>query len=176
MFIYAFPKNAKGEKMELILYTLIFIIGTVFGSFCTLAIYCIPQKKNIINEKSICSNCKHKLAFFDLIPVISYILLGGKCRYCHKKISNSYFIMELLMGLTSVGIYMSLHATWETMSILTLIEYLYLMIFVTTLVLIAGIDKNNKKIYKPIIFWGCLVGFIHIIYLYIIKNVTIINL
>ena len=50
MFIYAFPKNAKGEKMELILYTLIFIIGTVFGSFCTLAIYCIPQKKNIINE------------------------------------------------------------------------------------------------------------------------------
>ena len=147
--------------MELILYTLIFIIGTVFGSFCTLAIYCIPQKKNIINEKSICSNCKHKLAFFDLIPVISYILLGGKCRYCHKKISNSYFIMELLMGLTSVGIYMSLHATWEIMSILTLIEYLYLMIFVTTLVLIAGIDKNNK---------------IHIIYLYIIKNVTIISI
>ena len=71
---------------------------------------------------------------------------------------------------------MSLHATWETMSILTLVEYLYLMIFVTTLVLIAGIDKNNKKICKPIIFFGCLVGFVHIIYLYIIKNATIISI
>lgn len=163
--------------MELIiLYTLIFIMGTVFGSFCTLAIYRIPQKKNITNERSFCPNCKHKLGFFDLIPVFSYIFLGGKCRYCHKKISNSYFIIEFLMGLTSIGLYMSLHATWETMSILTLIEYLYLMIFVTTLVLIAGIDKNNKKICKPIIFFGCLVGFVHIIYLYIIKNVTIISI
>lgn len=160
----------------LILYILIFIMGTVFGSFCTLAIYRIPRKKNITNERSFCPNCKHKLGFFDLIPVFSYIFLGGKCRYCHKKISNSYFIIELLMGLASIGLYTSLHVTWETMSILTLIEYLYLMIFVTTLVLIAGIDKNYKKIWKPIIFFGCLIGFVHIIYLYIIKNVTIISI
>ena len=162
--------------MELILYLIIFIMGTVFGSFCTLAIYRIPLKKNITNERSFCPNCKHRLGFFDLIPVFSYIFLGGKCRYCGKKIKNSYFIIEFLMGLTSVGIYLSLHATWETMSILTLVEYLYLMIFVTTLVLIAGIDKNNKKINKSIIFFGCIVGFVHIIYLYIIKNATIISI
>lgn len=162
--------------MELLLYILIFIMGTVFGSFCTLAIYRIPQKKNITNERSFCPNCHHKLGFFDLIPVLSYIALGGKCRYCHKKIKKSYVIIEILMGITSLGIYMSLHATWETMSVLTLTEYLYQMIFVTTLVLIAGIDKNNKKICKPIILVGCVVGFVHIIYLYIIKNVALVSI
>lgn len=162
--------------MELFLYSIIFIMGTVFGSFCTLAIYRIPLGKNITNERSFCPNCKHKLAFLDLIPVFSYIFLGGKCRYCGKKIKNSYFLIETLTGLTSVGLFMSLKTTWDTMSILTLVEYLYLMIFVTTLILIAGIDKNNKKICKPIIFFGSAVGFVHIIYLYIIKNVGIFSI
>ena len=163
-------------KMNIFLYAIIFICGTMFGSFYTLAVYRIPKNIDIVKKHSYCPNCNHKLGILDLIPILSYIFLGGKCRYCHKKISNSYFIIEFLMGLTSVGLYMSLHATWETMSILTLVEYLYLMIFVTTLVLIAGIDKNNKKICKPIIFFGCLVGFVHIIYLYIIKNATIISI
>ncbi len=79
--------------MEIILYIIIFIMGTVFGSFSTLAIYRIPQKKkNITTDRSFCPNCKHKLGFLDLIPVWSYILLGGKCRYCGKKISSSYFL------------------------------------------------------------------------------------
>ena len=155
--------------MEIILYLIIFIMGTVFGSFSTLAIYRIPQKKNITNERSFCPNCKHKLGFFDLIPVWSYILLGGKCRYCGKKISKSYFLIETLMGFTSLGIFISLVPTITSITVESLTEYLYLMIFATTLVIIAGIDRNNKQINKPIILVGSLVGFVHIIYLYIIN-------
>lgn len=162
--------------MELILYIIIFIIGTVFGSFSTLAIYRIPQKKNITTERSFCPNCKHKLNFIDLIPVWSYILLGGKCRYCNKKISSSYFFIETLMGIASLGIFFSIMPSIQMLSVLTLTEYLYLMIFTTTLVIIAGIDRNKKQINKPIILVGSLVGFVHIIYLYIINNINIISI
>ena len=162
--------------MKIILYLIIFIMGTVFGSFSTLAIYRIPQKKNITNERSFCPNCKHKLGFFDLIPVWSYILLGGKCRYCGKKISKSYFLIETLMGFTSLGIFISLVPTITSITVESLTEYLYLMIFATTLVIIAGIDRNNKQINKPIILVGSLVGFVHIIYLYIINQISVISI
>jgi len=162
--------------MEIIIYIIVFVIGTLFGSFSTLAIYRIPKKKNITNERSFCPNCKHKLGFFDLIPVWSYIFLGGKCRYCGKKISKSYFLIELLMGLAALGIFLSISPNIESISILSFTEFLYLMIFVTTIVIIAGIDRNYKKINKKIIFVGTLVGFVHIIYLYIINNTNIISI
>ena len=59
-----------------------FIIGTLFGSFFTLATYRIPRKQDIMIKRSYCPNCKHELGFFDLIPILSYLFLGGKCKYC----------------------------------------------------------------------------------------------
>lgn len=161
--------------MIIALYFIIFVMGTFFGTFSAQAIYSIPLKKNIAKERAFCPKCKHQLSFFDSIPVFSYILLRGKCRYCGKKIENN-FIVELLMGLTSVGIFISLNVTIENMSILTLIEYLYLMIFVTTLVIIAGIDKKNKRIYKPIIFLGCVVACAYIIFLYMRQSIGIFSI
>ena len=86
--------------MNLILYILIFMIGTVFGSFFTLAIYRLPLGKDIIHERSFCPNCNHKLRFLDMIPILSYIFLGGKCRYCKNKIKPRYLILEVLSGIT----------------------------------------------------------------------------
>ena len=63
-----------------IFYILIFIIGTLFGSFSTLAVYRLPLHKDITHERSFCPKCNHKLSFWDMIPILSYILLGGKCR------------------------------------------------------------------------------------------------
>ena len=59
------------------------------------------------------------------------------------------------------------------MQVLTLTEYLYLMAFITTISIIAGLDRKYKKVYKPVIFTGCLIGLVHIIYLYIIKSTTL---
>lgn len=76
----------------------IFIIGTVFGSF----FYCmgtrLANNESLVKPKSHCTECMHSLAWFELIPVVSFIFLGGKCRYCHKKLSKSYIIYELLTG------------------------------------------------------------------------------
>ena len=63
--------------MEAIIYLYIFLIGTVFGSFFTLAVYRIPLGKDITHTRSYCPNCNHKLSFLDMIPIFSYIFLGG---------------------------------------------------------------------------------------------------
>ena len=85
--------------MDILLYILIFIIGTLFGSFFTLAIYRIPKKQDITHTHSYCPNCNHKLGFLDLIPVFSYIFLKGKCRYCKEKIIPRSLIIEILSGI-----------------------------------------------------------------------------
>ena len=85
--------------MDILLYIIIFIMGTVFGSFFTLAVYRIPKRQDITHTHSYCPNCNHKLGFLDLIPVFSYIFLRGKCRYCKQKIRPRYFILEILSGL-----------------------------------------------------------------------------
>ena len=88
----------KGKNMaSIIYYLLIFAIGTLFGSFFTLAVYRIPLHQDITHKHSYCPNCKHKLSFFDMIPIMSYVFLGGKCRYCKQKIRPRYLILEVIL-------------------------------------------------------------------------------
>ena len=94
--------------MNIILYIIIFTMGTLFGSFYTLAIYRIPEKIDIVKTHSFCPNCNHKLGFFELIPIWSYIFLGGKCKNCKQKIRPRYLILEILSGLTFVLLALSL--------------------------------------------------------------------
>ena len=75
-----------------------FVFGLIFGSFSNALIFRIPSKEYSIvrPRRSICPGCKHELSWKDNIPLISYILLGGRCRYCGKPISIRYPIVELL--------------------------------------------------------------------------------
>ena len=86
------------DFIDILIYITIAISGTVFGSFFTLAVHRIPKHQDITHERSYCPNCNHKLGFLDLIPVFSYIFLGGKCRYCKNKIRPRYLILELCSG------------------------------------------------------------------------------
>ena len=81
---------------QIIFYIIVYIIGVLIGSFLTLAIYRIPKKENITHTRSYCPHCNHRLNFLDLIPIISYIILKGKCRYCNEKIGYRYIKIELL--------------------------------------------------------------------------------
>ncbi len=83
--------------MLLILNIFIFIFGLVIGSFLNSVMYRL-EKGEKPNGRSYCPHCKHTLAWKDLIPVFSFLLLKGKCRYCHKKISFQYPIVELTTG------------------------------------------------------------------------------
>ncbi|MBR3325161.1 MAG: prepilin peptidase [Clostridia bacterium] len=164
--------------MNIIFYLFIFIIGTLFGSFLTLATYRIPLHKDITHEHSFCPKCNHKLSFFDLIPIFSYLFLKGKCRYCKKKISPRYFFFELLTGLSFVLIALSLEFNIYNITINKIIEFSIFAIYIVFLLLVAGIDLKNKKIEKSTLIFGTTILCINIMYQYISATMdgTIYNL
>jgi len=83
-----------------ILYLIIFfILGLFMGSFYTVIGLRLPNHEDFIKGRSHCDHCNHELKFLDMIPIISYILLKGKCRYCKKKISSLSTYMELFTGI-----------------------------------------------------------------------------
>ena len=92
-------------QYELPLYFIIFLYGIVFGSFLNVLIYRLPLKENIATEHSHCMTCGEKIQWYDLIPLVSYIILGGKCRHCKTKISKQYPIIEATNGIAYVIIF-----------------------------------------------------------------------
>lgn len=81
-------------------------LGLILGSFVNALVWRIHQKKTIINDRSQCPNCSHKLSYGDLFPIVSWLWLRGKCRYCGKPISKQYPIVELAMALVFVLSYL----------------------------------------------------------------------
>ena len=75
-----------------------FILGLCFGSFALATAWRIHKRKNFVRDRSKCENCKHVLAPLDLIPVVSWLMLKGKCRYCKKPLSGMMPLAELFAG------------------------------------------------------------------------------
>ncbi len=76
-------------------YILVFLFGLIIGSFLNVVIYRLEKGGSALKGRSYCPHCKHTLSWRDLIPVASFLLLGGKCRYCKKSISLQYPLVEL---------------------------------------------------------------------------------
>ncbi len=79
-------------------YIFIFILGLAVGSFLNAVIYRLEINKSVLDGRSFCPHCNHSLAWYDLIPIFSFLFLGGRCRYCRKKISIQYPLVELATG------------------------------------------------------------------------------
>lgn len=154
--------------MNIFLYTIIFIMGAFFGSFYTLAVYRIPLGQNIVNMHSYCPKCNHKLGVFDLFPILSYIFLGGKCRYCNNKIRIRYLIFEILSGLVFVLFAMSLKINIYNLELNNLIYFVFGILYMVSLFIIAGIDKEKINIEKSVLMYGLFVLTGYIVYLYIL--------
>ena len=86
------------------LYLLVLVFGLVIGSFLNVVIYRVPNNISISKGRSYCPKCNHKIQNRDLIPVLSYLILGGKCRHCSGKISIRYPMVELATGLMALVI------------------------------------------------------------------------
>lgn len=84
--------------MILLNYLVVFIFGTIIGSFLNVVIDRLPQKESLIKRRSHCEHCRRNLEWYDLIPIVSYLLLRGRCRYCKKTISKYYILVEFLTG------------------------------------------------------------------------------
>lgn len=159
--------------MEIFFYLIIFMIGITFGSFYTLAVYRIPNGQDITHTHSYCPKCKHKLNILDLIPVFSYIFLGGKCRYCKEKIRPRYLILETISGLFFVVVAYLMGLSIFNIETAKVIEYSFFALYFTFIVLMAGIDKEYRTINKPVLMYGVIISIMYIVYLYIIEKTSI---
>lgn len=81
-----------------------FIYGIIIGSFLNVCVYRLPIGLNLAYPRSHCPKCQHTLTGLDLVPLFSYLFIGGKCRYCGEPISIRYFLVELLSGLGFLAI------------------------------------------------------------------------
>ena len=159
--------------MDYIIYLLIFCMGTVFGSFFTLAIYRIPLRQDITHTRSYCPNCNHKLSFFDMIPILSYIFLGGKCRYCKQIIRPRYVLLEIISGIVfvlfAISIKFNLFTIFNTQAV---VYFAMGLLYLAILFIIAGIDKEKIRIEKPVLLFGFICITLYISYLYIVEHDT----
>lgn len=133
-------------KMKIILTSTAFIIGSIIGSFINVVIYRLPKSKSIVNPPSACPSCGNRLKWFDMIPILSYIFLKGRCRYCRAKISIIYPIVEILTALTFMFVYVkfgfSLYA-------------LKFIIFLTLIIAVSFIDLREGVVPDAIVIPGC---------------------
>ncbi len=89
----------------IITYIMIFLVGISIGSFLNVCIYRIPEKEDIVLERSHCMSCGNVLKWYELIPLFSFLAQGGKCRNCKAKLSIQYPLIELINGLIYLWIF-----------------------------------------------------------------------
>ena len=94
---------------------IIFLYGIIIGSFLNVCIYRIPKKENIVTTRSHCMSCGYQLRWYDLIPLFSWLALGGRCRKCKAKISVQYPAIEALNGVLYLIVFLCYGVSIETL-------------------------------------------------------------
>ncbi|NPA12968.1 MAG: prepilin peptidase [Aquificae bacterium] len=143
-------------------YTLLFasfVFGAVIGSFLNAVIYRLPRGKSLVKPKhSFCPNCGKQINWYDNIPILSYIILGGKCRNCKNPIGKRYLIVEILTGIASVVAYLKTGFT---------VDYFFVFSFFAILIAITFIDLDFQIIPDELNLTGFILG---LVYLFIRKD------
>ncbi|RJQ33116.1 MAG: prepilin peptidase [Actinobacteria bacterium] len=130
---------------------ILFFFGLIIGSFLNVCAYRIPKKQSVVFPPSACPSCQKPIKPYDNIPLLSYVILRGKCRYCEAKISPQYFVVELITGLLFVATYLYIGLDIKLIVALT---------FVAILLLVSVIDMRLQIIPNSIIIFGLTSGII----------------
>lgn len=115
---------------------IVFLYGAAIGSFLNVVIFRLHDKKTV-SGRSQCPFCKHQLSAIDLIPIISYLLLSGKCRYCGHKISLQYPLVEFSAGIAAVLIY--LYSPYGSPGSFEELLGLFFFLFVTSILIVVSV-------------------------------------
>ena len=127
----------------------VFIFGMAIGSFANVCIYRLPKKESVVFPVSHCTDCSAPVRPFDNVPVISYLILGGKCRDCKKSISPIYPIIELITALLLLAGFFKFGLTFD---------FLVYIVVAPALVIITAIDIEHQIIPDVITLPGIILG------------------
>ncbi len=126
-----------------------FTFGAFVGSFLNVCIYRIPRRESIVFPPSQCPECKARIRSYDNIPVVSFLILGGRCRTCHVPISLQYPLVELLTAILFLLLFRHLGAN---------LDFVFLFGFAAAMVVVAGIDLHHRIIPDRISLPGIAAG------------------
>ena len=142
-------------ELELIpVYIFIFLLGIVIGSFLNVCIYRIPMHETIVSERSHCMKCGYQLAWYDLVPLFSWLALRGRCRKCKAPISPQYPIVEAVNGVLYVLIFWVKDFTLESV---------FYCLLVSALIVLSVIDWRTYEIPIGINIFILTLGVLHLL-------------
>ena len=142
---------------------LIFIYGLLIGSFLNVVIYRIPREENIAWPGSHCPGCGHGLKWYDNIPLLSYLLLKGRCRYCKEEISLQYPLVEALNGIIYVLLYIFFYQVK--------LDFVFLALISSTLLAILVIDLKEQLIPDVLVVIVLISSIIHRALLHFLEGI-----
>lgn len=164
---------------------LLFFIGSAVGSFLNVLIDRIPRDESIFLSRSYCEKCKKRLAWYDLIPLFSFLLLRGRCRYCKHAIPSRLFLVEMLNAIGYVAIFFLTYSTlplsvililcaiFSTLIVLFFIDYYHSIIPDILLIVLLVLGTVYHLLIHPIkIPTYIIVGLISFLFLYIPYKIT----
>ena len=124
-------------------------IGSCVGSFLNVCIYRLPREQSLVRPRSRCPRCEHSIAWYDNIPIVSFLTLGGRCRHCHQPIARRYPLVEGLTGVATVAVLAQFGAgIWGIIS----------LVFVWSLIVVSLIDLEFQIIPDEISLGGLVLG------------------
>lgn len=139
------------DPLEIFFAALSFIFGTMIGSFLNVVIHRVPNEESIVFPGSHCPNCSKTIKFYDNIPVIAWLFLGGKCRFCRQPISFRYPSVELLTGLIFLLVWRH-----DGLSVMLPLD----MLFASTLIALIFIDADAMILPNVITYPGIAIAFL----------------
>jgi len=128
-----------------------FIFGSIVGSFLNVCVYRMPLGKSVVWPGSHCPKCEKRIPWYDNIPFVSYILLGGKCRFCKERIALRYLIIELLTAIMFVVLFNYYGLSYDLF---------FYIVLVCSLIIATFVDIRHRIIPDEISLGGMIVGFI----------------
>ena len=111
-------------------YFLVFILGSIWGSFCNVCIYRLPGNESMFKSRSFCPSCKNQINWYDNIPFLSFIFLKGKCRNCSYKISFQYFLVELIAAISFLLVYFLYGISVKSLLLIILSIFFIIIFFI----------------------------------------------
>jgi leader peptidase (prepilin peptidase)/N-methyltransferase len=139
----------RGGWVQYYLYVLAFLFGLAIGSFLNVVIYRLPRHESLVRPASHCPGCGAAIRWYDNLPVVSWLVLSGRCRDCRTHISIRYLLVEALTGVLFVLAMWRLDLTWQL---------LVAWVFIAALVAIAFIDYDHMIIPDKIVLPGVIIG------------------
>ena len=137
------------QASPILSYVMVAVFGLALGSFLNVCIVRLPRKQSILAPRSHCPLCKHRIRWFDNIPLVSYLLLRGRCRDCHARISPQYAVVEALTAILLMATFRRFGLSPEFVKCSALVMMLIVLIFT---------DLRQRRIPHAVTVFGISLG------------------